>query len=91
MFLMMVALGIAGLVSTGTVYGAEGTKDATPQQQRMADCNKTAADKSLKGDERKKFMSECLSAKPQAPTDEKKLTPEQEKMKSCNADAGKKA
>ncbi len=30
------------------------------QQNKMADCNKQATEKGLKGDERKKFMSECL-------------------------------
>jgi hypothetical protein len=32
----------------------------TAQQQKMATCNKEAGDKKLAGDERKKFMSECL-------------------------------
>ena len=30
------------------------------QQQKMTICNKEASAKSLKGDERKQFMSECL-------------------------------
>lgn len=30
------------------------------QQERMKDCNKQAAEKKLKGDARKKFMSACL-------------------------------
>lgn len=30
------------------------------QQERLKACNKEAADKKLKGDERKKFMSTCL-------------------------------
>jgi hypothetical protein len=30
------------------------------QQDKMKACNKDAGAKSLKGDERKKFMSECL-------------------------------
>ena len=55
--------------------------DQTAQQSKMTTCNKEASDK--KGDERKAFMKECLSAK--------KLTAQQEKMKACNADAaGKK-
>jgi len=53
------------------------------QQSKMATCNKDAEGK--KGDERKAFMKDCLSAKPVV--EEKKLTPQQEKMKSCNADA----
>jgi len=32
----------------------------TSQQQKMKSCNKEAGDKALKGDERKKFMSQCL-------------------------------
>ena len=36
---------------------------ATPaQQHKMKSCNKEAGEKNLKGDERKKFMSTCLSA-----------------------------
>lgn len=50
------------------------------QQTKMAACNKDAGDK--KGDERKAFMKECLSAK--------KLTPQQQKMKDCNAQAADK-
>lgn len=34
----------------------------TSQQSKMATCNKAAATKELKGDARKKFMSECLSS-----------------------------
>ena len=30
------------------------------QQERMKGCNKQAADKKMKGDERKGFMSSCL-------------------------------
>ncbi len=63
----------------------------TAQQEKMKSCNAEAKTKALKGDERKKFMSDCLSAKPAeaaAPAaEEKKLTPQQEKMKSCNAEA----
>jgi hypothetical protein len=44
---------------------------------KMTACNKEAGDK--KGDERKAFMKECLSAK--------KVTPQQAKMKTCNAEA----
>ncbi len=52
---------------------------------KMAECNKQSAGKT--GEEKKKFMSECLSAG--AP--EKQLTPQQQKMKDCNAEAkGKK-
>ncbi len=36
------------------------------QQAKMKSCSKDASDKKLKGDERKKFMSGCMSAKPAA-------------------------
>jgi psiF repeat len=50
------------------------------QQQKMTDCNAQAKTKGLTGDDRKKFMSQCLSAAgvPQS---------QQEKMKSCNKEA----
>jgi hypothetical protein len=48
------------------------------QQSKMATCNKEAGAKDLKGDARKQFMSECLSAK---------KTSQQDKMKSCNKEA----
>ncbi|AMG38393.1 MULTISPECIES: PsiF family protein [Achromobacter] len=59
-------------------------KTPTPQQQRMADCNKSAEGK--KGDDRKTYMSACL--KGEAPAPAKELTPQQQKMKDCNAKAG---
>jgi hypothetical protein len=58
------------------------SKAPTAQQTKMATCNKDAGDKSLKGDERKSFMSTCLSAK--KPT-------QQDKMKTCNKEAGDKS
>ena len=56
----------------------------TAQQSKMASCNKDATGK--KGDERKAFMKECLSAKSEAAP-----ATQQSKMKTCNVDAtGKK-
>jgi len=63
------------------VFAAE-DKAKTPQQERMTACNKEAGDKALKGDERKIFMKECLSAK---------KVSQQGKMKACNKEAGDKA
>ena len=55
------------------------------QQERMKDCNAKAEGK--KGDERKKFMSECLK-EPGPSAAQKK---QQDRMKDCNAKAeGKK-
>ena len=62
-------------------------KQPTAQQERMKSCNAQASKKELKGDERKAFMSKCLSAKG---ADDKELTAQQKKMKSCNAQASKK-
>lgn len=62
---------------------------ATAQQNKMTTCNADATAKSLKGDERKTFMSTCLKAAPAA-NDAKALTPQQ-KMTTCNADAKTKA
>ena len=62
---------------------ADDKKELTPQQQKMATCNKEAGEKKLAGDERKKFMSTCLSG------DAKKMT-QQEKMTHCNKEAGEK-
>ncbi|HKO68224.1 MAG TPA: PsiF family protein [Burkholderiaceae bacterium] len=35
--------------------------DKLTQQEKMTACNKQAAEKKLAGDDRKKFMSTCLS------------------------------
>jgi hypothetical protein len=76
----MVALGLA-LGAVGVQAADPVAADKTPQQSKMATCNKEADGK--KGDERKAFMKECLSA-------HKKET-QQSKMTSCNAEAtGKK-
>ncbi|WP_295639826.1 PsiF family protein [uncultured Methylibium sp.] len=70
---LFTALALAAAVVS--VHAAD-DKKPTAQQGKMATCNKDAGDK--KGDERKAFMKECLSAK--------KAT-QQDKMKTCNADA----
>ncbi len=77
----------AALLSLGltvtAAQAADDAKKATPQQNRMAECNKEAGDK--KGDERKAFMKSCLSGQAAAAANPK--TAQQEKMKSCNKDA----
>ena len=70
----------AALVSLGLLAGTAYAAEPTAQQSKMTTCNKEAGDK--KGDERKAFMKECLSAKA---VDKK--TAQQEKMKSCNKEA----
>jgi len=64
-----------------------GAHAATDQQNKMTTCNAEAKTKELKGEDRKKFMSECLSAKPAPEAAAETGTPQQNKMKTCNADA----
>jgi hypothetical protein len=56
-------------------------KKPTAQQSKMATCNKEASAKNLKGDERKKFMSECLSSRQAV------ASAQTDKTKACNKDA----
>lgn len=75
-------------LSTGVAFAADQEKKAPSpaqlaQQEKMKTCNAEAGKKELKGDERKKFMSECLGSKSASVT-------QQDKMKTCNAEAGKK-
>ena len=73
--LSLLAIGMA--LSLGVAHAEDKAK--TPQQTKMASCNKEATDK--KGDERKAFMKSCLSAKPMT---------QQSTMKTCNVEAGDK-
>lgn len=103
--LSLLAMGLS--LSLGAAHAADApaadAKAKTPQQSKMAACNKDAVGK--KGDERKAFMKECLGAKstaapaaaaaaapavaaPAAPSAKK--TAQQGKMKACNKDAGEK-
>ena len=75
--LSLMALGLC--LSMGVAHAAD-DKKPTAQQSKMTTCNADEKAKTLKGDERKAFMKECLSAKPAAPVTQ------QDKMKSCNAD-----
>jgi hypothetical protein len=43
-----------------SAHAAEDAKAPTKQQSKMATCNADEKAKTLKGDERKAFMSECL-------------------------------
>ena len=84
----MIAL-VAFAFTMGSAFAADQEKK-TPspaqqaQQEKMKSCNAEAGEKELKGDERKKFMSECLGSKSAPAT-------QQNKMKACNAEAGTKA
>jgi len=82
---LLSAIAMGACLSFGAAHAAD--KAPTAQQSKMTTCNKDAADK--KGDERKAFMKDCLSAKPAAAAPAKMT--QQEKMKSCNADPKAKA
>lgn len=77
----LLALGLA--LATGGALAADAKAPST-QQGKMKTCNADAKTKDLKGDERKAFMKECLSAKADAATDA--APSQQSKMKTCNAD-----
>ena len=70
--LSLLAIGIA--LSCGVARAQE--KARTPQQNKMAMCNKEATGKT--GDERKGFMKTCLGAGKEIG---------QSRMKTCNAEA----
>lgn len=96
---ILIALCLAVGFASGA-YAAE-EKVLTKQQTKMGDCNKAAGEKALKGDERKKFMSQCLkkdktveAATDAAAPEEKAAKEDQAKptpMTTCNKAAGEKA
>jgi hypothetical protein len=81
--LVAVAISASLLVGGISAASAADDKKATPQQERMKECNVKAGEK--KGDERKAFMSTCLKGEATG------STAQQEKMKKCNTDANEKA
>jgi len=76
---------VACSLSFSTAHATSAAQQA--QQDKMTACNKQAGDKQLKGDDRKKFMSDCLSADAAAP---KSKNSQQDKMTACNKEAGDK-
>ena len=84
--LSLIAVGFAFSMSLSPLAQAADSPAKTAQQTKMTNCNKDAVGK--KGDERKAFMKECLSAKKETGA---AATTQQGKMKTCNAEAtGKK-
>jgi hypothetical protein len=81
--LAVVSLFVSGLCIAPFAFAAPA------QQNKMKTCNAEATAKGLgegKGDERKAFMKECLSAKQEKA--EKAGGTQQNKMKTCNKEAG---
>lgn len=54
---------IAHLLALSFALAAATPALANPQHERMRNCNKTAKEQALKGDERRAFMKTCLSGK----------------------------
>jgi psiF repeat len=75
----MAALGFAA-----SAQAADTASAPSAQQSKMATCSKEAPDK--KGDERKAFMKDCLSAKAETPAAASAPTGQQSRMKTCNVD-----
>jgi len=51
-----------GAMTTDSMQKKEPSEKQKAQRQKMKDCNKSAKEKGLKGDERKQFMSDCMKA-----------------------------
>lgn len=83
---LIAAMGLALSVGMGAAHAAEGAK--TAQQTKMATCNADAAGK--KGDERKAFMKDCLSAKPAAAASAKPAAAASAATTSCDKTAADK-
>ncbi len=71
--------------SVSFAQAADKDKKPTPQQERMQKCNADA--KGMKGDERKKFMSGCLSGKAAAVPEKGKALAKGEPEKGKSAEA----
>lgn len=99
MGLILGALAAAPAFAAGAQAAAKTEHKAlTPQQEKMATCSHES--KGMKGEEHKKFMSDCLHgktaeagkahmqdmSKATAPASSAKVS-QKEKMKTCNADA----
>ncbi|MGC4099138.1 MAG: PsiF family protein [Nitrospira sp.] len=86
-FLRAFTLGFLMLSLGGTPF----TMAAPAQQNKMKACNDQATAKGFgegKGEERRAFMKECLSTKPEKGGSSKDT--QQNKMKTCNKEAGEK-
>ena len=96
-------LALALVCGSGALFAQDMSKTGKPltaQQEKMKACNADATTQSLKGPERKTFMSTCLkghaamaaapaaaAAAPMASKPVSAKTAQQEKMKTCNANA----
>jgi len=82
---MVLAVAVALLAPAAATVAAD---QVTPQQAKMATCNKQAGDQKLSGDARKTFMSQCLSGN--VSTQATGATAATTKEQSCATDADQK-
>ena len=75
---------VAGQAAFAQASTATTTHQLNSQQQKMKECAEEGKAKGVKGEERKAFMSSCLSSKGMSHED---INKQQQKMKTCNADA----
>ena len=87
----------AGMAQTAPAPAESGPTPRQPstaqsaQQARMRDCNAEAGKRSLAGDARRPFMSECLAGRmPPAPEAQPSAAQaaQRDRMTRCNAEAG---
>lgn len=76
---------VASLIPAATAPVMAGSS----QQAKTTACHEEANKKELQGEDKEKFLSDCLAAKPAE--SEKKLTAQQEKMRECNREAREKS
>lgn len=79
---------LAFVLTMGMAALLAGAAEAqTSQQNRMGACNALAGERSLSGDARKSFMSDCLSKGPEAMAAPAKSgqASQQQRMADCNA------
>jgi hypothetical protein len=79
---------VAGQAAFAQASTATTSHELNSQQQKMKECAAEGKAKGVKGEERKAFMSSCLSSKGMSQED---INKQQQKMKTCNADAKTKA
>lgn len=72
---------LVALLSSGGAFAAT-------QQEKMRSCNAEAKSQSLKGEERRAFMSQCLSVTPE---EKQARLAQREKAKTCAAEAKEKS
>ena len=71
--------------SVAAAHAADEAKKPNSQQNKMAECQKTAGDQKLEGQARKDFVNNCLKAKPEAASQS-----QGQKLGACSKEAAAK-